>query len=171
MWPKALPPSCPGMRPKRDVECCLINILTRKHKLGIFQRCHSPLYSGGHPDNQPVAAAVHCAPNTEPFSEIYCLIVTFDQLLSTVNFQLILTPPPTPSTAGLWCLVNLDVDLNQPWTKSSTVQITTDIKSSWHFSFLAVKSFVCIFVFTNPIHIRINDRVLCLLHISTQIFR
>ena len=26
------------MRPKRDVECCLINILTRKHKLGIFQR-------------------------------------------------------------------------------------------------------------------------------------
>ena len=84
MWPKALPPSCPGMRPKRDVECCLINILTRKHKLGIFQRCtrcrpgHSPLCSGGHSGNQPVIAELHYAlctalcTHSEPFSENYC---------------------------------------------------------------------------------------------------
>ena len=45
---------------------------------------------------QPTLLFCCNAPNTEPFSEIYCLIVTFDQLLSTVNFQLILTPPPTP---------------------------------------------------------------------------
>ena len=169
MWPKALPPSCPGMRPKRDVECCLINILTRKHKLGIFQRCtrcrpgHSPLYSS--------VAMPPTLSHSVKFIAWSSLLTNCCQQW-TFNWFWRHHPPSwhQPLEASR-CLVNLDVDLNQPWTKSSTVQITTDIKSSWHFSFLAETTFVCIFVITNPIHIRINDRVLCLLHISTQIFR